>query len=227
MEFSLGLKATAVLFGLAATFLAGPTFASETTASDQASKELIKKLMEASPNDASPNQVGHRAALLITAPDNAKQTETLIGSVAWSTAKTVGGQSQAEATIDVPDAGLKLSFCVRRHSDNHIPASAIIHLRFEEQQNGALGPVKQVNVPQLRLETEGTGQPLSGAAVKVSDNVFMVGLRKGDAEQSNLNLITFRNWFDVPILFASGRAAKITFEEGVDGRSVLSEVLKR
>ena len=57
------------------------------------------------------------------------------------------------------------------------------------------------NVPGLLMkESEQTrGAPLSGLAVKVTNNFFLIGLSAAEADmQRNLQLLKERAWFDIP-----------------------------
>ena len=60
----------------------------------------------------------------------------------------------------------------------------------------------------------------------VVDNFFIVGLAKGEAEsQRNIDLISSRNWIDVPLQLSNKRDAKLTFEKGATGERALAEAL--
>ena len=67
---------------------------------------------------------------------------------------------------------------------------------------------------------------MAGVPVTITDDYFLVGLTRGGAEQSNIEMIRSRNWFDIPLLLANKKAAKITFEKGTSGERIFNEVLQ-
>jgi len=62
----------------------------------------------------------------------------------------------------------------------------------------------------------------------VKDNVFLIRLSNlpGDIER-NKDLILRRNWIDLPIRFASGQRAILSFEKGVTGDQVLNDAFRQ
>ena len=58
------------------------------------------------------------------------------------------------------------------------------------------------------------------------DNAFLIGLTRGDAVQRNLALLHNRNWFDIPMILASGKIAKITFEKAGPGQRIIDDAVK-
>jgi hypothetical protein len=61
--------------------------------------------------------------------------------------------------------------------------------------------------------------------VPITENSFLIGLAKGDAEAHNLDLLRAREWLDIPILLANGRIAKLTFEKGPFGQRAIDEAM--
>jgi hypothetical protein len=141
------------------------------------------------------------------------------------------GQGQAletvvRATVEVPPAGLSLALSLRRNTDATLPASHIVELNFTtEDPNRA---VRDVGVLQFKAEEAVRGTPLAGLPVPVKDNVFLIGLSNlpGDIER-NRDLILRRNWIDLPIRFASGQRAILSFEKGVSGDQVLNDAFRQ
>ena len=77
----------------------------------------------------------------------------------------------------------------------------------------------------MRREDTATGDGLSGIPVTITDNSFLVGLTRGNAEASNLDLLTSREWIDVPMLLSNGKIAKLTFEKGPTGVRAITDAL--
>ena len=176
--------------------------------------------------------VAYKAAILVDAPEEPQKVKTYVGTVVWRTETVNPSQDQPVGTAihgeaDIPDAKVKLTFDMKKTNDPQFPASHTIELKFTEPADSPIGGIKQVSVPQMRREDMPTGEPLSGVPVTITDNYFLVGLtRGGPTEEQNLGLIQSRNWFDVPMLLANGKAAKITFEKGATGERIFNDVLK-
>ncbi len=175
--------------------------------------------------------VTQRAAFLVDAPDDPAKVKTFVGTVVWSTESATSGANQqltrtVHADVDVPEAALKMSMVFQKNDEAQFPASHTFELRFTLLPGNTLGPIKQINVPQMRKDDSQTGDALIGLPVAITDNYFLVGLTRGEATQRNLDYIKTRNWFDIPILLASGRVAKITFEKGDPGQKAIDEVMQ-
>ena len=176
--------------------------------------------------------VAQRAALLVDAPDEPQRVKTYVGTVVWHLDSVSPGQGQPLATavkadVDIPDAKLKVTMLMQRNPEPQLPASHTIEFHFLPQPGNTLGNVKQVNVPEMRKDDDApTGDPLSGVPVAITDNYFLVGLSRGAAEGQNLRLITERNWFDMSLLFVSGKLGKLTFEKGAVGQRTFEDAVK-
>ena len=176
--------------------------------------------------------VAQRAALLVDAPDDPQRVKTYVGTVVWHLDSVSPGQGQALATaikadVDIPDAKLKITMLMQKNPEPQLPASHTIEFHFLPQPGNTLGPVKQVNVPEMRKDDDAaTGDPLSGVPVAITDNYFLVGLSRGAAESQNMRLMTERNWVDMSILFTSGKLGKLTFEKGAAGQRSFEDALK-
>lgn len=175
--------------------------------------------------------VAQRAAFLIDAPDEPQKVKTFVGTVVWTTDNANPGQNQplartVHADVDIPDAGLKLAMVFQKNDEVQFPASHTLEMRFTLGPGNTLGVIKQISVPQMRKDDSPAGDALVGLPVTITDNYFLVGLSRGDATQRNLDLIKTRNWFDVPILLASTKVGKITFEKGRPGERAIEDVLQ-
>ncbi|KPL51367.1 hypothetical protein ABB55_03275 [Prosthecomicrobium hirschii] len=131
-----------------------------------------------------------------------------------------------KARVDVPDRGLVLNLSIQPNSDNSFPASHLIELKFEVPADFDNKGVS--NVPGLILkQTEHSrGDPLVGAASRISAGFFWVALSKPEVEkQRNLGLLRERGWIDIPILFDNGRRGILTLEKNGDGGRVVADAL--
>ncbi len=151
--------------------------------------------------------------------------------VVWRLDAINAGQGQplqtvVRATVDIPDAGLSLALVLRRNTDATLPASHIIELTFTATD--ASRTVRDVGLIQFKDDESGRGSPVSGLPVPVRDNLFLIGLSnlKADIER-NTDLLLKRNWIDLPIRYANGNRAILTFEKGNAGEKVLREAFEQ
>ena len=62
--------------------------------------------------------------------------------------------------------------------------------------------------------------------MKVTDGFFLVGLSNVDADRArNIQLLTERSWFDVPLVYANQRRATIAIERGAPGERAFKDAL--
>lgn len=151
--------------------------------------------------------------------------------VVWRLDAINAGQGQplqtvVRATVDIPDAGLSLALVLRRNTDATLPASHIIELTFTATDPSRT--VRDVGLIQFKDDESGRGSPVSGLPVPVRDNLFLIGLSnlKADIER-NTDLLLKRNWIDLPIRYANGNRAILTFEKGNAGEKVLREAFEQ
>ncbi|MCF4127875.1 histidine kinase [Methylobacterium sp. SyP6R] len=151
--------------------------------------------------------------------------------VVWRLDAVNAGQGQplqtvVRGTVDVPDAGLSLAMVLRRNTDATLPASHILELTFTSTDPNRT--VRDVGLIQFKDDESGRGSPVSGLPVPVRDNLFLIGLSnlKADIER-NTDLLLKRNWIDLPIRYANGNRAILTFEKGNAGEKVLREAFEQ
>jgi hypothetical protein len=128
------------------------------------------------------------------------------------------------ADVEIPDRKLAMTLSIRRNTDKALPASHTVEIMFNVPADNPFGGVG--NVPGLLMkDSEQTrGAPLSGLAVKVTNNFFLIGLSSAEGDmQRNLQLLKERGWFDIPIVYGNGRRAIIAVEKGNPGERVFSE----
>ncbi len=182
------------------------------------------------PQQEPPAAVARRAALLVEAPEEQAKVKVRLGTVVWRVENIYNGPGEplgtaVRAEIDIPEEKLQAVMTFQKNIDPTLPASHVMKLRFVTQAGGPMGNVNRVNVPYMRREDAPTGDPLSGVPVPIMENSFLVGLSKGPAEAKNLDLVRTREWLDVPMVFANGRIAKLTFEKGTSGQRAIEDAL--
>ncbi|WP_158807454.1 hypothetical protein [Beijerinckia sp. L45] len=179
-------------------------------------------------NPAAP--VAGRAAMLVEAPEEQNKVKTYLGTVVWRLDNVSDGQNQTvglavRADIDLPDDKMKASVIFQKNTDASLPASHTLKIRFILQPGSPSGNVKDINVPQMRREDSGNGDPLDGVPVPIVENSFLIGLTPGNSETANLDLLKSREWIDIPIRLSSGKIAKLTFEKTDVGQRDLQEAI--
>jgi hypothetical protein len=146
------------------------------------------------------------------------------GTVSW--AEVNGDKGAAiQATLQLPDQNVTTTVTISRNSDPGLPASHLVEVGFSGPLNGST--IQRVPAIVLKSTEQARGQPLAGAAVPVTGDLFWIAL-SNDAEQTtrNLQLLREGSWFDVPILFEDGTRALLTFEKGIPGDKVFETVLE-
>jgi hypothetical protein len=130
-------------------------------------------------------------------------------------------------TVEVSGANLTLNLLIRRNLDPALPASHTVELTFTTP-NDAGRAIRDVGLLQLKNDEAVRGTPLAGLPVPVKENVFLLGLSNlpGDVER-NTDLLLKRNWIDLPIRFASGARAVLSFEKGVSGEQVFNDAFRQ
>ena len=134
-------------------------------------------------------------------------------------------ETEIRASIAIPEQELIVTWSLRRNQDKLLPASHTIEMSFKLPPNSPHGIG---NVPGVLMKTSETarGAPLAGYAVKVTAEFFLLGLSAVDAERdANMAMLKEREWIDVPIVYANGRRAILSFAKGASGRRVFAEVL--
>jgi hypothetical protein len=177
-----------------------------------------------------PIPVARRAALLVEAPEEKSKVKTFLGTVVWRVDNVSNGpdeplSSAVRAEIDIPEEKLQAAMTIQKNFDGALPASHTLKLMFAVLQDSPVGNIKQISVLQMRREDSATGESLKGITVPVMENSFLVGLARGDAEVSNLDLLRSREWLDVPMVLANGHIAKLTFEKGPSGQRALDDAM--
>ena len=150
-------------------------------------------------------------------------SRALEGSVTWAEI-TRDNAPAIQATLRVNDLDATATVTIYRNNDATLPASHLVEVQF----SGKLGasPVQRVPALVLKETEQAKGQPLAGAAVPVTDELFWIAL-SSDEEQiaRNVQLLREGSWFDIPITFTDETRALLTFEKGIPGDKVFETVM--
>lgn len=175
--------------------------------------------------------VAQRAVIYEEDVANPQRPKATPGRVVWRLEAMNAGQGQpletvVRAVVEYPDIGMVLTLTMRRNTDATLPASHTIDLSFVSPGEGRT--VREAGVLLMKSDESVRATPTAGLPVPVRDNLFLIGLSNlpSDVER-NMDLLRNRNWIDLPIRFASGQRAILTFEKGVSGDQVIAEALSR
>ncbi|MBZ0228402.1 MAG: hypothetical protein K8F58_08120, partial [Bauldia sp.] len=182
----------------------------------------------AAADDASGDALVAQKAILYEEPlDGAANGVTAINAaVTWRFIENGPNGPEIEASLQVPERGMKIRFSLHRNTDDTLPASHLVEVVVDTPADFPGKAVSSVPRIVLKPTEEARGQPLVGAAAKVADGFFWIALSAADADVvGNLQLISERNWIDLPLVYDTGQRAILTFEKGTPGDRVLQKAL--
>ena len=175
--------------------------------------------------------VTQRAAIVVqVTPEDRTNTSTYIGTVVWRSISVNGSAGQplqniVQAEVDIPEAKTKATVLFQNNLDPSFPASHTIKIKFAPAEGSALGPIKAIDVPEMRDENA-AGMRLVGLAATIAPNNFLAALATGDAiVPHNLELVRNRGWLDIPFQTAKGLYGKMVLEKGPAGERVINDAL--
>ncbi|MPZ57919.1 MAG: hypothetical protein GEU91_15755 [Rhizobiales bacterium] len=175
-----------------------------------------------------PPAVAQRVVLYEEDP-NDPSGKRYVGSVIWRTETVSPGpglapELAAKASIEIPERRITMAFSMVRNTDAALPASHTIDIRFNLPPGFPGGGVANVPGILMKQAEQTRGVPLAGLAVKVTDNVFLIGLSSVDADvQRNTQLLKERSWFDIPIVYSNGSRAILAMEKGTPGERAFND----
>jgi hypothetical protein len=137
------------------------------------------------------------------------------GSVIWRSETVILPGQPSElairAEVEVPHK-LAMTWWLRRNTDKR-PASYTVEMMFKLP-----GGVSSVAAIVMKQTQQARGVPLAGSPVKVSDELFRIDLSSTDANRKrNLQLLKYRSWFDIPVIYNNNQRSIITMEKGTLG----------
>ncbi len=151
------------------------------------------------------------------------------GSAVWRIERVPFGLGQKpdvviRGEIEIPEQKMSVRLSLRRNDDKQLPATHTIEIGFTLPPDFSHGGI--ANIPGIMMKQEETtrGVALNGAAVEITNNLFVVGLSSVEADrQRNVQLLKDRSWFDIPIVYGDGKRALIAIEKGVSGERAFAE----
>ena len=173
-----------------------------------------------------------RAILLEEPPGGVGDPKRTIGKVSWKletirSTLTTSSDIGARATVDLGEAGLTANIVFRRNRDQTSANTHLIEITMTPSADNPNGKVRDISVPELRVDEKSRGATLAGIAVPVSDNVFLIGLNGLAPDmQRNIELLRSRNWFLIPMRYLNGKRALLLFEKGKPGERVFEDAMQ-
>jgi hypothetical protein len=155
-----------------------------------------------------------------------------VGSALWRTETVSPGPGLApelaiRADVEIPERHLRMTWSLRRNTDKALPASHTIEIMFTLPSDFPEGGIANVPGVLMKQDEQARGTPLAGLAVKVTNGYFLIGLSAIDSDmQRNIDLLKNRDWFDIPIVYTSGKRAILAMEKGAPGVRAFQEAFR-
>jgi len=155
-----------------------------------------------------------------------------VGSAVWRTETVSPGPGLApelaiRADIEIPERRMRMTWSLRRNTDKALPASHTIEIIFTLPADFSEGGIGNIPGVLMKQNEQARGVPLAGLAVKVTNGYFLVGLSAvGVDQQRNVQLLKERDWFDIPVVYTSGKRAILAMEKGTPGSRAFEEAFR-
>ena len=155
-----------------------------------------------------------------------------MGQVSWSLDTIRDSNGVGDVAVKAEVKGLSgsltgMSLSLKRNRDISFPASHLLEVTFSTPQASPNGQVRDIGLPEMRVDETTRGAALFGLPVPVTDNVFLVGLTNlPDRIEVNIDLFRSRKWLVVPLRFANGRRAALMVEKGLAGDRALLDAFQ-
>jgi hypothetical protein len=175
--------------------------------------------------------VAQKVVLYEEDPKN-PQGKRYVGSAIWRTQTVSPGPGLApelavRADVDIPERHMHMTWSLRRNTDKALPASHTIEITFSLPANFDEGGIGNVPGVLMKNSEQARGVPLAGLSVKVTNGYFLIGLSAVDIDkQRNIDLLKTRGWFDIPIVYTSGKRAILAVEKGPPGDRAFQEAFR-
>jgi hypothetical protein len=204
----------------------------EATAGKTGEKTTAQVKPQAEQPAAAPaSAVAQKVVLYEEDPNNPKG-KRYVGSAIWRTVTVSPGPGLApelavRADVDIPERHMRMTWSLRRNTDKTLPASHTIEITFTLPANFDEGGIGNVPGVLMKNGEQARGIPLAGLSVKVTNGYFLIGLSSADVDkQRNIDLLKTREWFDIPIVYTSGKRAILAMEKGPSGDRAFKEAFR-
>lgn len=186
----------------------------------------------AAPADAQAAPAGASEKMFLYEERIGQSSPTAIqGSIAWSLRREAGVDGKQEAsvqgTLTVPERNLTAQITFKRNSDPSLPASHIVEMVFSLPPNFEGGSIDSVQRISMKRTEQDRGDALVAVPAKITDDFHMIALNDyPDARKANLDLLSTREWIDIPITYRNGRRALLTMQKGPTGIEAFNTAIR-
>lgn len=221
---------------MVASFRSQPTLKPKDASEPAARPKIADRIGQsgqAAPDSANaPAAAVAQKVVLYDEDPNDPQGKRYVGSALWRTETVSPGPGLApelavRADIEIPERKLRMTLSIRRNTDKALPASHTIEILFTLPADFPEGGIGNVPGVLMKQNEQARGVPLAGLAVKVTNGYFLVGLSAVDVDlQRNVQLLKERDWFDIPVVYTSGKRAILAMEKGTPGTRAFEEAFR-
>ena len=159
--------------------------------------------------------VAQSAVLYVEDPTDLRAIR-YIGSVMWRSETPEDGSPLglvSLASINIPELNMNISIRFRRNVDKALAATHIIEMMFNSA-DPAFGGISDVLGIMLKQSEDALGQRLAGVIKHRTSVLFIVALSTTETDtRYNRELMKEQFWFDISIVYTSGRRAILAFEK--------------
>ena len=209
--------------------LSNPTRTADQVAPTEGSTR--HKFAERAPVDTQPAEgalLAQKVVLVDEDQTNPNGTR-FVGSAVWRTERAAPGPGQqpgvaVRAEIEIPEQKIAMRLSLERNDDKGLPASHTLTIVFTLPPDFPHGGIS--NIPGILMKQSETtrGSALTGVAVKVTANFFLIGLSSVDTDmQRNVQLLKEQSWFDIPVVYSDNKRAIIAVEKGAPGERAFAD----
>jgi hypothetical protein len=173
-----------------------------------------------------------RAVLFEESPPS-QHGRRFTGSVVWRTEETEptapgGGRRIIAAHVTIAGRPLAIKVSLRRSLDRTVPAIDVIEVRFQAPPNDPASVVQDVLGIMTKQKAETAGEQLAGTPVKVSNELFLIGLSTAENDvRRNMQALTDSPWLGIPFVYGNGNRAVLAIEQGRAGAKSIAGALVR
>ena len=189
---------------------------------------------EAAPRTTPPaSNLFSSSAILYEERPGSDQPGVSAGNVLWEIVPTgseaIGstGLPSVKGSARIESRDIAVRFELMRNLDPNLPASHLIEFEFTPGPLFDGDEINNIAGVIAKPEEQKNGAQLKGAIVKVSERIFWVAMSAQAADlASNTDALQQQNWFDIPVVFKSGKRAILTLEKGAAGKKAIEEAFK-
>ena len=141
--------------------------------------------------------------------------------------KWIAPELAVRADVEIPERHMRMTWSMRRNTDKALPASHTIEIQFTLPADFPEGGIDNVSTLLMKSSENTPGAPLAGLAVKVTNGYFLIGLSTvAGAKERNIAMLKERDWFEIPIVYTSGKRAILAMEKGTPGQRAFAEAFR-